>query len=283
MRQLLVLAVAVLGCAVLVQPALASDDSKVTLGPKGYEPHGKSGLVVAGTANVVLGSEDHVVICHAIGGPRGTDFNQIAPSASGVVNGHGGPEADRDIIPPFALQTKKGADTSLASGQNWNAAGAAIYANGCNAPATPPPPPTDACPNIAGVQTSIPAGMTKDASGNCVTPPVTPPTDVCSNIEGVQTSVPPGMTRDAAGNCATPPVVPGPPTNTTVTVTVDKVTVDKVVVNTVVIKKVVIQKQKAKAKKVVKKAKKKVAKKKAKIKVKAAHKVLKPSVLPHTR
>jgi hypothetical protein len=283
MKHLVAVSLAVLATAVLAPAALADNGGKLTLGPAGYSGPGNRALVLAGSANVVLGDDDHVVICHAIGGPRGTDFNQIAPSASGVVNGHGGHEADRDIIPPFALQTKKGADTSLASGQNWNAAGAAIYANGCNAPATPPPPPTDACPNIAGVQTSIPAGMTKDASGNCVTPPVTPPTDVCSNIEGVQTSVPAGMTRDAAGNCATPPVVPGPPTNTTVTVTVDKVTVDKVVVNTVVIKKVVIQKQKAKAKKVVKKAKKKVAKKKAKIKVKAAHKVLKPSVLPHTR
>lgn len=36
---------------------------------------------------------------------------------------------------------------------------------------TPPPPPTDVCPNIDGVQTSVPTGMVKDASGNCVTPP----------------------------------------------------------------------------------------------------------------
>ena len=62
-------------------------------------------------------------------------------------------------------------------------------------------PPVDVCPNIAGVQTSVPAGMIKDASGNCVTPPV----DVCPNIEGVQTSVPAGMVKDAAGNCVTPP------------------------------------------------------------------------------
>ena len=35
----------------------------------------------------------------------------------------------------------------------------------------PPPPPVDVCPNIDGVQTTIPPGMVKDASGNCVPEP----------------------------------------------------------------------------------------------------------------
>jgi uncharacterized repeat protein (TIGR01451 family) len=68
------------------------------------------------------------------------------------------------------------------------------------------PPPTDVCPNIAGVQTSVPPGMVKDASGNCVTPP--PPTDVCPNIPGNQATIPPGMVKDASGNCVTPPPPP---------------------------------------------------------------------------
>ena len=72
----------------------------------------------------------------------------------------------------------------------------------------PPPPPIDECPNIAGSQASIPAGLIKDASGNCVTPPPPPPTDLCPNIEGLQTSVPAGMTKDASGNCVTPPPPP---------------------------------------------------------------------------
>jgi uncharacterized repeat protein (TIGR01451 family) len=50
--------------------------------------------------------------------------------------------------------------------------------------------------------------MIKDASGNCVTPPP-PPTDVCPNIPGVQTEIPAGMIKDASGNCVTPP--PPPP------------------------------------------------------------------------
>jgi hypothetical protein len=59
-------------------------------------------------------------------------------------------------------------------------------------------------------------------------PPVTPPTDVCPNIEGVQTSVPNGMVKDSAGNCTTPPLQlqPTPPQTVVVTKTiVKKVTV----------------------------------------------------------
>ncbi|MBX9906889.1 hypothetical protein K2X96_03260, partial [Patescibacteria group bacterium] len=36
------------------------------------------------------------------------------------------------------------------------------------------PPPVDVCPNIDGVQATVPAGMTKDGAGNCITPPTTP-------------------------------------------------------------------------------------------------------------
>jgi hypothetical protein len=198
-------------------------------------------LVVAGTANVVLGSDDHVVICHAIGGPKGTAFIQIAPSAAGVTKGHGGHEADRDVIPPFTFSDKKGSDTSLAAGQNWDAADAAMYANGCRAPASTP---SDACPNVDGVQAAVPSGMTQDGAGNCV----------------------------AVVALAAPP-----------TIVVEKVVVEKVVVQTMVVKKVVIKQTKAK-KKAVKKAKKvKAKKKKAKVRVKGAQKKFTPRVLPHTR
>lgn len=37
------------------------------------------------------------------------------------------------------------------------------------------PPPVDVCPNIAGDQATVPAGMIKDAAGNCVTAPTPPP------------------------------------------------------------------------------------------------------------
>ncbi len=67
--------------------------------------------------------------------------------------------------------------------------------------------PADVCPNIAGTQSSVPVGMTIDASGNCVASggPATGG-DMCPNITGVQSSVPTGMVVDASGNCVTAPV-----------------------------------------------------------------------------
>ena len=68
-------------------------------------------------------------------------------------------------------------------------------------------PPVDLCPNIAGTQTTVPAGMALDTNGNCVTPPVV---DLCTNIAGNQTTVPVGMVKDTPGdtpgNCTIPPV-----------------------------------------------------------------------------
>jgi hypothetical protein len=55
----------------------------------------------------------------------------------------------------------------------------------------------DLCPNIPGVQTTIPAGMFVNAAGNCVPRIV----DLCPNIPGVQTTIPAGMFVNAAGNC----------------------------------------------------------------------------------
>ena len=163
-------------------------------------------------------SDHKHTICHATGS-ESNPYVVITPSVSGVYHGHIAHQHSEDIIPPF---TYKGKTYS----QNWDAAGQTIYANGCRRP------PVDVCPNIAGVQTSVPSGMIKDASGNCVTPPVDvcpnidgiqttippgmiknsygkcvtpPPTDVCPNIPGVQTTIPPGLIKDASGNCVTPP------------------------------------------------------------------------------
>lgn len=66
------------------------------------------------------------------------------------------------------------------------------------------PPPTDVCPNIDGMQTTVPAGMVKDTNGNCVV-------DVCPNLDQMQDKVPAGYQKDANGNCV---IIPGttPPT-----------------------------------------------------------------------
>ena len=92
---------------------------------------------------------------------------------------------------------------NIAGDQATVPAGMVKDAHGNCVPA-PPVHGTDACPNIAGVQTSVPAGMVKDAHGNCVTPAVAAITDLCLNLEGVQTTVPAGLVRDAHGNCGAP-------------------------------------------------------------------------------
>lgn len=78
-----------------------------------------------------------------------------------------------------------------------------------------PSAPPDVCPNIPGVQATIPDGMQLDGSGNCYTPtpPPAPPveTDLCNNIAGVQTTLPDGYYRTLGGNCYVQPTAPEPP------------------------------------------------------------------------
>ena len=153
---------------------------------------------------------------------------------------------------------------------------------------TPPPPPvTDLCLNIEGNQETVPAGMIRDANGNCAAPPIVVVTDVCPNIEGNQESVPAGMMKNGEGACLTPTAVvtlsvvaPSVPTLEAV------VTAAPVVVAPVAAKPVgavlgvsakVVTKAKAKAKKA--KAKKAKAKKAKVVKAKVVKaKVAKPKV-----
>jgi hypothetical protein len=74
--------------------------------------------------------QDHVTICHATGS-RSNPFVRISPSVSGVYHGHYR-QHDGDIIPPFEYG---GQTYSL----NWDAAGRAIWNNGCEALAPPAP------------------------------------------------------------------------------------------------------------------------------------------------
>lgn len=83
-----------------------------------------------------------------------------------------------------------------------------------------PNAPTDVCPNIPGIQSSIPSGMQLDGNGNCYTPtppptPVTPittpvKTDLCKNLSGTQTVLPSGYYR-SGGNCYPQPAAPTEP------------------------------------------------------------------------
>lgn len=79
-----------------------------------------------------------------------------------------------------------------------------------------PNAPPDVCPNIPGVQASIPSGMQLDGSGNCYTPAPDPTpepespvvTDLCSNLAGTQTTLPSGYYRTGNGNCYAQPFPP---------------------------------------------------------------------------
>ena len=279
--------VAVVTAAVFAPSALAGSDHR-TLGPAGYDTPGQSTLVLAGTGGIKLEAGDHVVICHAIGGARGDRFVQIAPSASGVVHGHDGHEGDRDIIPPYTYVDNKGnSDTSLAAGNNWFGANIQVYNQGCTQrrPDESPEPPKDECPNIAGHQSSVPSGLVKDSSGNCIQPHQQLPHDVCPNIEGLQSAIPAGLVKDATGKCVCPPV------NTTVN-TVSQTLPQAVHVVSALPASSVIERAAQATPKATKKAKKKAkvkakktAKKKFKIKAKKAKKAQRarmPRVLPFT-
>ncbi len=82
------------------------------------------------------------------------------------------------------LQYSSGTSTSNFVPKQLNPTSFSIYTPPCpsgqigtwpNCTTPPPPPPTDVCPNISGAQATVPAGMIKDANGNCVYPPSSPP------------------------------------------------------------------------------------------------------------
>ena len=78
-----------------------------------------------------------MTICHATSSET-NPYNQITVDDDSIVkeNGHGG-HAD-DIIPPFDY-VEDGV-TKQYPGKNWDEAGRAIFAKGCEVPPTPPPP-----------------------------------------------------------------------------------------------------------------------------------------------
>ena len=66
----------------------------------------------------------------------------------------------------------------------------------------PVTPLTDLCPNIEGVQATVPEGKEINSDGMCVDTIVTPPTtDLCPNIEGVQATVPEGYQINSDHQC----------------------------------------------------------------------------------
>jgi hypothetical protein len=91
----------------------------------------------------VLGPGDSVPICHATGSAT-NPFVANHPSSAGVLNGHYGEghQGGEDIIPPFQFQQNENSevDQTASNGQNWDAAGQELWANGCELASTEPPP-----------------------------------------------------------------------------------------------------------------------------------------------
>ena len=142
-----------------------------------------------------------VTICHATGSST-NPYVQITPSKSGVYHGHIAHQHGEDIIPPF---TYKGQTYS----QNWDAAGQAIWNNGCKKPTTTPPPtcggPHNPCPPppCGGKDNPCPPPpVGYDCEGNPVHPGDTPATCPGTSYGCDGKPIPPG---------GTPPTCPGTP------------------------------------------------------------------------
>ncbi len=168
-------------------------------------------LIMAGAWNAASASASptdpnfghKVTLCHGTGSASNPFVTiTVDVAASGLQGGHA--NHGNDIIPSFTYVDNQNV-THTYAGKNLStmysgATGSAVLANGCKVPDTPPQ--TDMCPNIDGIQESVPTGYHLDDAGNCVedeTPPG--PTDVCPNIDGDQASLPDGYHLDDAGNC----------------------------------------------------------------------------------
>ncbi len=130
-------------------------------------------------------------LCHAKGPNQPTNGWTITPvDDSSVIDTAHFTNHEYDII-PITAGTPQGKNLDTVWG---GYTGAEILANGCSLPT--PPPPTDVCTNIDGIQTEVPEGYTED-DGECSPPEVI---DVCTNIDGDQAEVPEGYTEDD-GEC----------------------------------------------------------------------------------
>jgi hypothetical protein len=202
-------------------------------------------LLLANPSSATPSDGSHkVTICHATSSAT-NPFNKIAVDVASTGLSNGGHYAynpnngkynihEDDIIPAFTFTDKDNVVHNV-PGQNLtsmygNATGQDVLANSCTIPDNPP---VDACPNIDGDQSEVPAGYVVDGRGNCVLEPpaedvcpnidgdqsevpsgyilvsgacVRPPVaDVCPNVDGDQATVPDGLLLDAQGNCVAPP------------------------------------------------------------------------------
>jgi uncharacterized repeat protein (TIGR01451 family) len=142
-------------------------------------PHVRTGL--AGEYGVRSGNgpgKGHtpVTLCHATSSQTNpyvvitTDDDGVLGAGQSEGNGHDSHSGD--IIPPFEYTDNNG-DPQSYPGKNWDAAGQAILANGCEPPPPPPPPP---CPD--DVRMTGGDGDNGDGDNGCEPPPPPCPDDV---------------------------------------------------------------------------------------------------------
>jgi hypothetical protein len=159
---------------------------------------GAGALLVAGVvtspAMAAPGAADstQIPICH-LTGSQGNKYISVLTVKSSIVNSR--QLYTNDVFPPFAYTDPQG-QTQEVAGQNWDAAGQALYANGCVAPASTPTPtvtptvtPTivpTTVPTETTVPTSVPTATTVPTQ---TTEPTTAPTSA-SPVPSTPTSDP---------------------------------------------------------------------------------------------
>jgi uncharacterized repeat protein (TIGR01451 family) len=183
---LFVLAAAALAGAARIAPPLHPSSTPSTASATGHTP---------------------VTLCHATASQSNpyvlitTDDDGVLGSGASGGNGHDGHTGD--IIAPFVYTDNKGVVRSY-PGKNWDAAGQAIFENGCRPPEPPPTPPVHSPPPPGPPGHSPPPPTPPGHSP----PPPTPPG------HSPPPPTPPGHSPPPPGppGHPTPPGQPAPPT-----------------------------------------------------------------------
>lgn len=159
------------------------------------------GSAAMATGDVSLTGDNKHRICHATGSSS-NPFVSIEPSKAGVFNGHlgKGHQSGEDIVPPFEY---KGVTYS----QNWDAAGQAIFNNGCALPktgtttvTTTTTTPTTTTVTTPGTTVTTP-GQTTTTPGQTVPGPVVVVTKVIVKKVFVSKPCLKGFKKGKDGNC----------------------------------------------------------------------------------
>jgi hypothetical protein len=120
-----------------------------------------------------------------------TSSNRSAVPGGSTVPAHGSSAFSESLAGTMAGSLQLTVSGNWPSDSRGRTRSASVsLAGDCQAPPPPPPPPpppsppppvvamSDDCPNLPDLQGSVPEGMVKDESGNCVSRPTAPPPTV---------------------------------------------------------------------------------------------------------